>query len=165
MNDFAASVGGLLPLVIAQVPAASTDQVLTVFLGGAALAVIFNQLVAAWRNLSGKAQKRELDQPLTVKEAEQYAGRNHQHNEYLLREDCVARHAQEDARLQRQLTEFKSSITLMSTKMDDHNNEAERRARRLHERVDPIGSQLAAVKLVMDNHLEDHRSKGATHAN
>jgi hypothetical protein len=164
MNDFASSTAALLPLVIAQVPTASTDQLLTVLLGSAALAVMANQGITLWRNVSGKSQKRELDQPLTVKEEEQYALRNHEHNAYLRREDCLVRHDQEEARLQRQLTEFKASISLMSTKMDDHNNEAERRARRLHERVDPIGSQLAAVKLVMDNHLEDHRSKGAKNA-
>jgi hypothetical protein len=138
---------------------------LSVLLGGAALAVIFNQGVAAWRNLSGKSQKRELDQPLTVKEAEQYAAKIHEHSEYLRREDCMARHEQEDLRLQRQLTEFKTSFSNMSAKMDEHNAAAEHRARRLHERVDPIGSALAAVKLVMDNHLDDHRSsKGANHA-
>ena len=61
-DSFSASVS-LLPLVIAQVPGAERSEILTVLLGGAALAVIANQFVSLWRNATGRFKERDLPGP------------------------------------------------------------------------------------------------------
>lgn len=151
-------------MVIAQIPTASADQLLTVLLGGAALAVIFNQGVAAWRNLSGKAQKRELDQPLEVSAAPEYARKDHVHLEYLLREDCQKRHADDERRMKDQTSEIKASLFELGKKLDAHNANAESRASKLHERIDPLSIRIGEVDRTVDNHLKDHRSGSLNHA-
>lgn len=58
MNDAFAGSIGLLPLIIAQVPGADRSEIITVLLGGAALAVIANQVFTLWRNATGRFQER-----------------------------------------------------------------------------------------------------------
>lgn len=52
MTDSISSSIGLAPLVLAQMPVANRSEVLIVLLGIAALAVIFNQVAAAWKTLT-----------------------------------------------------------------------------------------------------------------
>ena len=168
MNDFASSSAALLPLVIAQVPSASPDQLVSVLLGGAALAVIANQGITLWRNMSGKSQKRELDQPLTVKAASEYAEKNHDHPQYILRKECPDRHAEDERRLKQQTDEIKASLTGISLKlsegMEKLNTKDEERAAKLHARIDPISKLAQSTTDRLNDHFEDHRNGRMDHA-
>jgi hypothetical protein len=168
MNDFASSSAALLPMVIAQVPTASPDQLLTVLLGSAALAVMANQGITLWRNVSGKSQKRELNQPLTVEAAKEFAEKNHDHPQYMTRRECPERHAEDERRLKQQTDEIKTSLAGISQKlsegMEKLNTKDEERAAKLHARIDPISKLAQSTTDRLNDHFEDHRNGRMDHA-
>ncbi len=64
MNSLLSSVSGLLPLAIASIASSESADAQTStgvwwILGAAGAAVIFNQLVTAWNNLTGRFKERE----------------------------------------------------------------------------------------------------------
>ena len=66
MTDLLNTSTALLPLFIAQIPAAQKSDILTVLLGGAALAVIANQVFTLWKTATGKFQERNNGQALVT---------------------------------------------------------------------------------------------------
>ena len=162
MNDFSFSVSSLLPMVIAQVPAASPDQLLAVLLGGAALLVIANQATIAYRNFSGKSQRREIDQPLEIRAAAEYARKDHQHTEYMMREDCHADHLRQRSELTEKFSVFAQQLEKLDATiaggLTTINREAEARAATLHSRIDPIAKLAQSTTDRLEDHFNDHRS-------
>lgn len=148
-------------MVIAQIPAASTDQLLAVLLGGAALMVMANQGIVFYRNVSGKSQKRELDQPLKVEAAEHFALAGHEHHQYMTKADCRQSHldqrvadAERFAHIHHQLDSF---ILKLDGSLAEHNKLAEGRANALHSRITDLVPSIASVEARLDDHIENHR--------
>jgi len=129
------------------------------------VAGIVGNFILVWVKLSGKPEKREIQQPLRVAEEPEYAPKNHEHPDYISRTECRLSHQQssqdgtkkiED--VQRQLDhlgkELKAGISAIG-------KDAETRAAKLHARVDPIAQLAASTTDRLDDHLKDHRAKGA----
>lgn len=120
-------------------------------------------LAVVFFKFSGRAEKREITpNPLNVRpdipSHERFAAKSHDHPQYLLRDDCIQRHADDERRVKDQTTEIKGSIASLTAIINEHNANAEARARRLHERVEPLPPAIAAMTSVLENHLDDHRA-------
>jgi hypothetical protein len=141
MNDHLTASVGLLPLVIAQLPAAKQSDILTVLLGGAALAVIANQIFTLWRNATGRFQERGSTGP-----------------GFQLTSVCEKLHNKVEDKME----EVGKRITDAVEKLS---KEAEGRSAAVHRRIDPVIEKVAAVGNVVENHLQDHRSGRFTNGN
>lgn len=79
-------------------------------------------------------------QPLSVKAADEFQNKA----------DCLRLHNS----LERKLEQIGLRI---EAAVDKLGSEAEKRASNLHDRIDPISRELAAVSGRLDDHLNDHR--------
>ena len=116
-----------------------------------------------YRKLAGAPEKREISpSPLQVEEAPKYALRDHNHPQYITREDCRAVHLQaaqaestKVEQIQRQIDHLAQD---MKTTLSEHNKNAETRASSLHARIDPIAKMAQSTTDRLEDHFEDHRT-------
>ena len=119
--------------------------------------------------LSGRPEKREITpSPLIVKPDPEYAPKDHTHIQYITKEDCRAAHVQaqqtETSKLeaiQRQLDHLGNTVT---NTLNQHNQQAEDRAIKLHSRIDPLAVIAQSTSDRLDDHLENHRTGRTPHA-
>ena len=113
--------------------------------------------------LSGRAEKREIQQPLEVKAHEQFAPLQHQHAEYMTKADCRAFHADNRAADAERFHHIHRQLEAFTAKLDgslsEHNKAAEARANALHGRISDLVPAIAKVEGRLNDHLENHRSK------
>lgn len=119
-------------------------------------AITVLSFIGLWMKLT-RVEKREIGpQPFEVKQAEQFAPKQHLHVEYLTRAECMNQHARDAKTLETAVSEIKSML-------EKHALQAEDRARSLHKRIDPISSEIVAAKGRLDDHLQDHRAGRMQH--
>ncbi len=103
MDHPISSIVSVAPLVLAQIPAVGATEVGQWLLAGAAVAVIANQGMSFFKNLTGGfARKRSAADP-----------------DFSTRELCDQRHLMVDARLESQRMEIKSDIKGIHNRIDD----------------------------------------------
>lgn len=74
-------------------------------------------------------------------------------------EACDRRHAEVDRRLDRHEDDLRAVLG----KLDQIESNNENRAKRLHDRLDPVVRAVAANQELLRNHLEDHRTCETRH--
>jgi hypothetical protein len=127
-------------------------------------------LLVVMLKLSGRSEKREITpSPLIIKPQTEYSPKDHIHPQYITREDCREAHQQasrlESTKLeaiQRQLDHLGNTVT---NTLNQHNQQAEERANKLHARIDPISQIAQATSSRFDDHIEDHRAGRFSNAN
>jgi len=124
MNSILPALTGLLPIAIASVASQESETSLGVWwiLGAAAAAVMFNQLITAWNNLTGRFKERENNGP-----------------EYVTRQACHEAHEKLENCLKEQEHAFE-------TKLTEFRNEFGRGIKGVHQRVDSILSAVSELK-------------------
>lgn len=118
-------------------------------------------VILTWAKLSGRSEKREIQQPLVVKASSEFASKDHTHPDYMTKGDCRqfhvdARAADEDQKsvMRRQLDHFGLKL---DTALAEHNRHAEERANAIHGRISSLIPNIAAVEARLEDHIEDHR--------
>lgn len=100
----------------------------------------------------------------------QFSGVDHTHSEYVLggeiktqKESCAKERLairQEfgnlTAKVERQSDHLRNKLFERIEQLDRDNNE---RARRIHERINPVADNVAKNKQAIEQHLEDHRAQ------
>lgn len=138
-----------------------------VLAAGVVISILLN-----FRKLSGRPEQREIQQPLEVRASAEYAPRTHEHPQYITRDDCKAMHTEARAAtqqdrhaataqfegVQRQLDHLRAEI---KQDLADHNKQAIERSDAIHGRISALIPQIATAQSRIDDHLEDHRRKGA----
>jgi hypothetical protein len=81
---------------------------------------------------------------------EQFARNDHFHTDYISRD--VIRDLKD---------ELAGRWQTLSASIEKHCETADDRARRLHQRIDPLASMIAATNASLENHLSDHRATAA----
>ena len=127
-------------------------------------------LLVVMLKLSGRSEKREITpSPLIVKPEPEYASKDHVHHQYITKEDCRAAHVQanqtESSKLeaiQRQLDHLGNTVT---NTLNQHNQQAEERAAKLHDRIDPIATIAQSTSARLEDHFRDHRTGRVPNAN
>lgn len=133
------TIAALLPLVIAQIAASAqpataqpTQQTLMLWwlLGAAGVAVLLNQIITAWRNLTGNL--RESPPPATT---------------YRKRDDCLAIH-----------NELKADLGKLSSRIEITDADQRKIQREdingVHRRIDALQQQLAAHQSSLSSSLD-----------
>jgi hypothetical protein len=113
--------------------------------------------------VSGRSEKREISpNPLVVKQEAEYATKNHIHSEYVTWPYCREAHQQASQSETKKLDDLKRQVeslgTSFQTTLNRHNEQAEERAAKLHDRIDPISKIVQSTSDRFDDHLKDHRT-------
>lgn len=110
-----------------------------------------------WIKLSGRSEKREIQQPLEIKAHEQFAPLAHQHHEYMTKADCRQFHsdtrasdAERFAHIHRQLESFGLKL---DGSLAEHNKNAEARASSIHGRITDLIPSISTVAARLDEHI------------
>ncbi len=106
----------------------------------------------------------------------QFASFDHQHSSLLTKGEqdaCRAEHTREmltirqemgglTGKLERQMDHLRNAITTQNdqlmAQLDKYNEHSEDRVRRMHQRLDPLPSAIAANTRSIETHLADHRA-------
>jgi hypothetical protein len=122
---------------------------------------IIGNLVLVWWKLSGRKESRDITpQPLEVKASAEYARAEHTHDQYVLRDDDIRRHTDEERRLNHRFGRINDHLTAIGAKIDRHAVAAEERASRVHNRIDQVEKASERAGVSIENHLSDHRAIG-----
>lgn len=135
MNNTLSATSALLPCVIAQMPAASGSQVLTVLLGGAALVVIANQVLTFWKRINPGEQPVPAQTYVPIATCEK-----------------LHRAADADAVLRRK--ELLGEIMGIRTLIENWRRDEEERARKSHERINQLSDRVYKIDGTVENHIE-----------
>ena len=111
-------------------------------IGGTAVGAICT-LLGSW--IKARFGRTRIEpQPLEVENAPRY----------VTCEQCQQnRHAFDN-----QLSDFRHSYDIISAKLDRIEDNNEERAKRLHDRLDPLVKSAASTADMLSEHLKDHRS-------
>jgi hypothetical protein len=109
--------------------------------------------------------KRDIGpQPIQVQEALRYAPAQHEHPQYMLREDCREAHKLESKRITAEFESVQRQIDHLGNKLDttltQHNVEAEARAGKLHGRIDVLVERVGTLSGTMSNHIQEGFARG-----
>jgi len=116
--------------------------------------------------VSGRTEKREITpNPLIVKPEPEFAPKEHIHHQYITKDDCREAHLQaskqETSKLEPIQRQLDYMLTTFQSTLNNHNEKAEERAAKLHDRIDPISKIAQSTCDRFNDHIEDHR-KGKT---
>jgi hypothetical protein len=156
MTDLPSTISALSLPVLAQMLPQNTDRdaAVWVMVGLAGLAVIVNQVIAAWRNITGVQAKREIQQPLEIKAAQEFAAKAHEHNEFQRLAHCKEMHSQIE-------TQMRDEEERQDVRMDDLRREIKVDIGGVHKRIDAV---LAAVSN-LGGQITQIGNRGGRHAN
>jgi hypothetical protein len=139
MSDTLFSIVGLgLPLIAQITSITDADRnsaTIWWIFGLAGAAVAFNQIAAAWTRLTGRSDRRSLEQPVEIREAKEPAPRNHEHNQYQEWRACQNLHRDLNATLERM-------DTVQSAQTDTLRREIKDDFKGVHSRVDAVLGEL-----------------------
>jgi hypothetical protein len=154
VSDTLSTTTALIAPVLAaaiQGPDDAQSAMLWWIVGFVALAAGANQVLTLARHVMGQGVKREIQQPLQVQAVSTSAEKDHTHPDLVSLPECKRLHLDAGNRFEIATREIKIML-------DTHARAAEDRARKLHERIDPISAATAATKARLDDHLDDHRN-------
>lgn len=110
--------------------------------------------------LSGRAEKREIQQPLEVKAHEAFAPLHHQHPEYMTKADCRQFHMDQRTADAERFSHIHHQLEAFGVRLEgslaEHNKKAEERSNALHSRITDLVPAIARNESRLDDHIRQH---------
>jgi hypothetical protein len=123
-------------------------------------ASLIGNTILVWVKLSGRSERREIQQPLEVKAHEKFAPLDHHHSEYMTKADCRQFHLDQRASDAERFAHIHHQLEAFGLRLEgalaEHNKQADERANAIHGRITALVPSIAKVEGRLDDHLRQH---------